>query len=343
MEVSFKKASWTFCSLIQKSLAVFVLTASGPIAGALSGSLTDPDLAGQKAKADFFQGALRMRLIRNSQIPQNRTDLWDLNHAYSLPGAAVMTADLTVSHDLNTLLSSFTDTGSSSSSRLRAFFEKSRVFASVDYNRGVYPTAEDVRKKCWQSVFCIGDVSLGLSGPPILKTEKLKISPSFFVNVSSSRRSLLSHTLGGPGALMSLDWLLISGPAVHLFFTSSHVAEANVYWDENANKDKTAYNNMFWLINKPGFRLKYFGSGARFVPILHVYGSHLVALNAKLRRYYYATLSLSAVWRVKQRFNIAGGLRWMDEIAPENTGKRIIANRNDARKTHIHIGLSYDF
>ena len=328
-----------------KIFTVVILSAASSGGYALSNSLTDPDLAVRREKpsSPALKGFFGVRFARNLRVPGGMKDLVNPEHANSLQKGTIV-GDVSFNYSFKPLSLDLSD--SHPPRTLRSFFRRSSLFASLDYRRETVPMRDDVKPVCWGSYFCVGDVSLGVSGPAVWKRGTFSLTPTVYLNFPTSKDSYMSRILGGGGVLLASRWRMISNSRFHLSAISSHVLDLNAYYDKKANFLGTAYNRFLVVSNKPGLELRFFTAPAfsRILPVLYVYGNHLYSLNAKLHPRHIVTLSAAAVWKVKKGFQISTGLMWRDKVfAPKGSSARKLANRLVADRTNFTLGFSAAF
>ena len=323
---------------ILKALVIFALSAGSPALWALSGSLYDPDLSIQSKKTNLLQGSVNFRIIRNIRIPFKSEDLWNLYNRHSIFGAMNISGNLSLSYP---------------------FLEKYTLFVSLSYGRLAVAAPQELKDSCWFSYLCVGDMSLGVSHPPFLKTERFHLESSVYLTLPSSRHSALIG-IGGLGALLRSRWQVISLPNFQLRTVSTHFMEVYAFSNKNKDWGGKQPNNRFVFFNQPGLSFRYSGpipvpvfmEEGRFLtfrlksvpwllPSFYFYGGFRSPVDTKLNFRHSYSFSASAAWTVKKKFRISTGLQWGERAFLK--GGKVVGKGEPANRTYVTLGMSYIF
>lgn len=309
--------------IISNYLLVFILSLVSPALWAFSGSLLDPDLSIEVEDKARWQGSIRFRGIRNARIPFDTKHLWQLNHRNSVFGAMGVKGDL----KLNYLLS-----------------KKYSLFASLDYERQAVAAPQELADSCWGAYLCIGDMSVGVSIPSFFKRGNFQLKSSFYLSLPTSRTTVKSGSLGGPGALLRSRWRLLSHSYLHLSAVSSHFLDTNIPFVKLVGNGSKTFPTLLDFFNQPGLSFRYTGSFSWFFPVLYVYGSLRNILHTDFKFRSAFRLRASAAWTTKKKFRVAAGLQWGERLVQKNGVKgKVIGNRVFADRTYFTLGVSYAF
>ena len=311
--------------IISGHLLVFILSLFSPVLWALSGSLLDPDLSVKPKGVGRWQGSVRFRGIRNGRIPREPEQDGNSKHRNSVFGAMNLKGDLELSYSLS---------------------DQYFLFASLGYERLAYSAPRELKDNCWRSYLCIGDVSVGISIPSFFKRGNFQLKSSIYLNLPSSRDTVKSGSLGGPGALLSSNWRLLSRPNFHLSAVSSHFLDTNIPLVTLVGNGTKKFPTLFVFFNQPGLSFRYTGSFPVpwLLPVLYVYGNLTNVLHTDRKFRSAFSWRASAAWTIKKKLRIAAGLQWGERLIRKAGAKgKVIGNRMFADRTYVTLGVSYAF
>ena len=305
-------------------LLFFILSLASPALWALSGSSLDPDLSGEvKDVVDGWKGSVRFRGIRDMRLPRESEQDLNGSHKKSVFGSMRFSSDLNFSY-------SFTDQYS--------------LFISLDYGRSVVASLQELKNSCWQSYLCIGNMSVGASLPPFFKRGNFQLESSIYLNLPTSRYTVKSGSLGGPGALIRSNWRLLSRPDFQLSVVSNHFLDTNIPLIKLIGNGVTTLPTVLVFFNQPGLSFRYTGPFPIPLPTLYAYGSLANVLHTDRKFRNSVNLRASAAWTVKKKLRVAIGLQWGDRLIRKNGAKgKVIGNHKFMDRTDITLGVSYAF
>ena len=214
------------------------------------------------------------------------------------------------------------------------------LLAVLSYSSPVIYNNSKIKKdRCWQSVFCIRNLSLGVLSP-LFKRGNFYGTYSVYFNLPVSKFKVKKQSfLFGIGGSLNTEYKLVSQEGFRLSVLSSHFVDLDGYM-YRTEKDHGDYNEPLSMAHQLGLRFYY--SLSPMVPIIYIYGRHGSSLRSSGVFRQQANVSLSGVWLVRKKLRILAGLRWGDEVFSQNieapTERKFFAD-----DTYVTFGGSYLF
>ena len=313
-----------------------VLTLCSPLAFGVTGSITDPGFSSDQIPEKSFFGPLRgsfkTRLSRNIRR-SDWENFFSADHQDNIFDTLFIKADLSLNYPLVKVFPSLKKSSS---------FNKMLLFFVLNYRRPLYDVPQVIRWYCYQSQFCFGETSLGVSNS-LPQKNLLSSQYSVYLNIPiTSSKSFDRRKIIGIGSSLSLDYPLLSAQNLQVSGISSHFFDTAIYGSRYANEQGFESNEIFSLFNQAGLRFSY--SGYPFIPVTLAYVSHLLALDYQQEWFNGLSLGCSFVWSVNKRVQIVAGLSWgSDILRDENTAKAKEADPFNPDETFFNGGFSYAF
>ena len=304
---------------------------------AFSGSIIDPALShsitnsgSSDSRSSLLHGIIKTKITRNMRIASD--DFMSASRKDGFFDTLYIKNDFILSYPASEAFS---------------FLEKSFIFNKADlffvlnYGRPVYASSQEIDEYCWNSIFCFGNIDLGVSRP-IFQTDRFLADSSVYLRVPFSRSAFNQSFLVGLGMLLDTNYRFFSRSHFILSSFSSHSVSVSSYLYRTANVHETRYNKPLKLFNQLGLRFQH--SKYKLIPVLLIYGYHYFTLNFKGTLIHSVTLSMSASWSVNNRIRLFAGLDWGDRILkPKNSALAVETKMFNPDYTYINLGGSYSF
>ena len=320
-------------------LLIFFIIFS-PSSFGIVGSITDPGFFSEKQsqRSESFlgpiKGSFRLQLSRN--FVRSEDKFLSLSQKEGLFGTFSAKSDLNLSYSLAEGFPSLKNS---------RFFSEIDLFAVLSYIRPVYAGFNTIRKYCFKSHFCFGDMALGVSNSLSLKLKEdyLKGQYSFYLNLPYlSKSSLDQKQILGIGSSLRTNYPLFSKTEFQLSAISYHFLDIDAYGSKWGDNQRTFYNELLSFFNQLGLRFHY--SKNSFIPTVLVYGSHRFSLNYNGVPFHILSLGFSSVWSVGRALQIIVGLDWADEVfKPEGDASALKTILFNPDGTFINGGVRYSF
>ena len=312
------------------------LTLCSPLAFGVTGSITDPGFSSaQMPEKSFFgplRGSIKTRLSRNIRR-SDWENFFSPVHQDNIFDTLFIKADLSLNYPLVKMFPSLKKSSS---------FNKMLLLFVLNYRRPLYDVPQVIRWYCYQSQFCFGETSLGVTNS-LPQKSLLNSQYSIYLNIPiTSSKSYDRKKFIGIGSSLSLDYPLLSAQNLQMSGISSHFFDTAIYGSRYANEQGSESNEFFSLFNQVGLRFSY--SGYSFIPVTLAYASHLLALDYQQEWLQGLSLGCSFVWSVNKRVQIVAGLSWGGAVfRHEYTAKAKEADLFNPDETFFNGGFSYAF
>ena len=320
-----------------KWLAIFILSVFSPFSFGITGVITDPGFSSSKREQRSsesllgpMQGSFRVRLSRN--LLRSTEKFWSSSQKDGLFDTLSVKSDFSLSYPLSEKISFL---------KSSSLFSELDLFFIISYIRPVYANFKQIRRYCFKSYLCFGDMSFGVSNPLSLKESHIKGQYSIYFNLPYLSKSFFNQKqIFAMGSALDVAYPLVSKEKVFQWSgISAHILDIRAYGSKWGDSQGTFYNEFLSLFNQLGLRFKY--SKNSFIPVGLVYGSHRYSLNLNGISFQRLSFGFSSVWSVGEAFRIVFGLDWSDEIY-KPAGK-VKTGLFDPSGTFINGGLSYSF
>ena len=314
--------------LILRRTGLIILAGFSLPLWALSSSIIDPSLSMEAAEQTEPAFSLKLKILRN--LRRSNEGFLNINKKNNIFDTLSVSADLTVSAPVKR----------DSYFERYDFLSDKSFLVVLSYSSSVLYNSSKVRENhCWQSVFCIRNLSGGIFGP-LFNRGNFQGTSSVYFNLPVSKFKVRKQSFFlGLGFSLNTEYKLFSLSGFQAYALSAHFFDLDgyVYKTDKAQGD---YNKPLSMAHQLGLR---FGNSlSPFMPLIYVYGEHGSSVHFTGVFRQQANVNLSALWPVGKKLRLSAGLRWGDEISSPNV-KTPTKKKFFADDAHLTFGLNYLF
>ena len=311
---------------LKRAGLIFTVSFSFPL-WALSGSIIDPSLSGGEERTDAAV-SLKLKIFRNLRRPDE--GFLNINKKNNIFDTLSVSMDLTASAPVKRF--SYFETPD--------FLSNKSFLAVASYSSPVFYNSPKAKKDhCWQSVFCIKNLSVGVFSS-LFHGGNFQGTSFVYFNLPVSKFKIQKQSFFlGVGFSLSTEYKLFSLSGFQAYALTSHFFDLDGYVYKT-DKIQGDYNKPLSMAHQLGLWFK--NTLSPFMPLVYVYGEHGSSVHFTGVFRQQANVNLSALWPVGKKLRLSAGLRWGDEIFSPNV-KAVRKRKFFADDAYFTFGVNYLF